>query len=243
MARAGKPVAAVTTDQMREVDRIMVEELGITLIQMMENAGRSLAIVVREQLGGTVAARRVLVLAGRGNNGGGGLAAARRLAVWGAQVTVVIADAPEKFAGVPQAQLKALQAMGVDVRTAPVAALPPTDLILDALLGYGLDGAPRGEIATLIRQANAAGVPIVANDTPSGLDTTTGMAYDPCIRATVTVTLAFPKTGLLTPDAVKWVGELLVADISVPSSVYKRLGLDAEGLFSKREIVRVPLGK
>lgn len=235
----GKPVPAVTAEQMREVDRIMIEDLGITLIQMMENAGRALAMVSRDQLGGTAAGRRVLVLAGRGNNGGGGLAAARRMAGWGSQVTVVITDAAERFSGVPQHQLKSLQAMGVTVQVAPVARLPEADVIIDALLGYGLVGAPREPYATLIRQANAHGAPIVANDTPSGLDTTSGQAHHPCIRATVTVTLAMPKTGLMAPEAVPWVGELEVADISVPASVYKRLGLDADGLFSKRDIVRV----
>jgi len=237
--RLSAGVPAVTTDQMREVDRIMVEELGISLVQMMENAGRSLAVVARDMLGGTVRGRRVLVLAGRGNNGGGGLAAARRLAVWGAQVSVVLSDAPERFAGVPQQQLRALQAMGVPVQASPVAKLPEADLILDALLGYGLDGPPRGEYATLIRQANASCVRILANDTPSGLDTTTGRPLEPAIRATVTLTLALPKTGLLQPGAARWVGELMVADISVPPSVYRRVGVDPGELFAHGDIERI----
>src|SRR5690349_6977789 len=83
-------VPAVTAAQMREVDRIMVEDLGISLVQMMENAGRAFAELTRIQLAG-LNRRRVVVLAGRGGNGGGGMAAARRLATWGAEVRVVLA--------------------------------------------------------------------------------------------------------------------------------------------------------
>ncbi len=84
---------SVTRDQMREVDRLMIEEYGIQLPQMMENAGLQLARLTQEYLDGLDDGRRVLVLAGRGNNGGGGLVAARRLAAWGADVAVVLATA------------------------------------------------------------------------------------------------------------------------------------------------------
>ncbi len=75
----------------------MTEEVGISLLQMMENAGRCLATQARSMLGGDMRGRRIVVLAGRGGNGGGGLAAARRLAVWGAAVTVVLAQSLEEM--------------------------------------------------------------------------------------------------------------------------------------------------
>ena len=81
----------VTTDQMSEVDRLMIEEWGITLFQMMENAGRNFAELARRQLGGTVQGKRIAVLCGQGNNGGGGMTAARHLHNWGAQVEVILA--------------------------------------------------------------------------------------------------------------------------------------------------------
>lgn len=230
-------IPAITPDQMREVDRVMIEDFGIELIQMMENAGRALALLARQHLGGSLAGRTVLVLAGRGNNGGGGLVAARRLAIWGAGVTVILTDAPYHFDGVPAHQISILQAMQIPIRVAPVATLPRTDLILDALIGYGLRGAPREPTATLIRQANAGAAPIIALDTPSGLDTTTGQALEPVIQARATLTLALPKTGLLTEEARPVVGQLFLADISVPPLLYQRMGLDVGPLFAEADVI------
>lgn len=98
-------IPAVTVDQMREVDRLMVEHFGITLRQMMENAGRCLAEQARRMLGGDVAARRIVVLTGRGGNGGGGLAAARRLSIWGADVAVILGSSGETIDAAASHQL------------------------------------------------------------------------------------------------------------------------------------------
>ena len=230
-------IPALTTTQMREVDRAMMDDLGITLMQMMENAGRHLATLAREKLGGNVEGKRIVVLAGRGNNGGGGLVAARRLANWGADVCIVLAASPNEYHDVPALQLAILQRMGVTISRS--VTLPHADLILDALIGYGLRGAPQGIVADLIRQANARGVPIVALDTPSGLDTTTGEVFDPCIRADATLTLALPKIGLLADTARAVVGELYVADIGVPPRVYAALGIEIPNLFAEAEIVYI----
>lgn len=241
-------IPALTTEQMREVDRLMIQELGITLIQMMENAGRHLAPLAREWLGGKVSGKSIVVLAGRGNNGGGGLVAARRLANWGARVSVILANPFEEFRDVPAQQLAILRKMGVPIFTsAEPGALVRADLILDALIGYGLRGAPNGTTAEMIRAANlarseanvASGTRILALDAPSGLDTTTGAAFDPCIRASATLTLALPKIGLLTKNAREFVGALYVADISVPSRVYEKLGIAIPNLFGESEIIRV----
>src|SRR5260370_7066138 len=94
-------VTLVSVDQMREVDRLMTEEAGVSLLQMMENAGRSLATHARGMVGGDARGRKVVVLAGRGGNGGGGLAAPRRLVGWGAAVTVFAAHPPDQTRGVP----------------------------------------------------------------------------------------------------------------------------------------------
>ncbi len=232
-------ILAITTDQMREVDRAMIEDFGIELIQMMENAGRALALLARDRSGGSVVGRRVVVLAGKGNNGGGGLVAARRLAAWGADVAVILTDGPERFDGVPAHQLGILQAMHLPIHVAPIDDLPPADLILDALIGYGLRGAPREPAATLIRQANASDAPIIALDTPSGLDTTSGQAFDPVIHASATLTLALPKTGLFTNADRAVVGEIFLADISVPPLLYQRMGLDVGLLFAESDIVHI----
>lgn len=232
-----RAIPALTTDQMREVDRAMMQDIGISLIQMMELAGRHLATLAREKLGGAVRGKRIVVLAGRGNNGGGGLVAARRLANWGADVAVVLAASPDEYRDVPAHQLAILQQMEVTLLGASDRlSLQNADLILDALIGYGLRGAPAGAAADLIRRANASGAPILALDAPSGLDTATGAVFDPCIRAVATLTLALPKTGLLKDAARSVAGALYVADISVPRQVYAGIGIDPPDLFAEAEI-------
>ena len=109
-------IPTVTVEQMREVDRLMIEEMEISLLQMMENAGRALAVQARQLLGGNARGQRIVVLAGRGGNGGGGLAAARRLFIWGADVSVVLGQEAEAMQGVPAQQLAILERIGVPVR-------------------------------------------------------------------------------------------------------------------------------
>lgn len=235
-----QPLPALTTDQMREVDRVMTEDFGIALIQMMENAGRHLAALGREMLGGNVEGKSVVVLAGRGNNGGGGLVAARRMANWGARVSLALAAPPEEFADVPAQQLAIAIRMGLPVLTrSEHVRWQDVALVLDALVGYGLRGAPNGMTAALILAANASGKPILALDAPSGLDTTTGAIFDPCVRAHATLALALPKVGLLKEHAREFVGELYVADIGVPPPVYATIGLGVPNLFAEAEIVRI----
>src|SRR6266851_6972977 len=115
-ARAAQAIPTVSVDQMRQVDRLMIEELHIELLQMMENAGRALAEQARQLVGGDVHGAQVVVLAGPGGNGGGGLAAGRRLAVWGADVSVILGAARREFKGVPLRQLSILDSMGALAR-------------------------------------------------------------------------------------------------------------------------------
>lgn len=229
---------------MREVDRLMMEEAGVSLVQMMENAGRCLATHARSMLGGDLRGRRITVMAGKGGNGGGGLAAARRLSVWGAELTVVLAQPDEEMRGVPRLQLTILRWMAVPIRLeADVTAdvLAGSDLVIDALIGYSLRGAPHGAVASLIRMANASRRPLLALDIPSGLDGDSGEPSDPTIRATETLTLALPKQGLFTAAARPWVGRLSLADISVPEAVYQRLGLSVGPIFARGDIIPVDL--
>ena len=100
------------------------------------------------------------------------------------------------------------------------------DLIVDALLGFSLSGAPRGEAARLIALANEHPAPIVAVDLPSGMDATSGECFEPCIHATATLTLGLPKTGFASGNARKVTGKLVVADIGIPLEAYRRLGID-----------------
>jgi NAD(P)H-hydrate epimerase len=112
-------------------------------------------------------------------------------------VEVVVSHPAENFTPVPAHQLDILQRMQVPV--AQAEAVNQTEspaLIVDGLVGYRLQGAPHGSVADLIRWANTAAAPILALDVPSGVDTTTGIVFDPAIKATATMTLALPKAGL-----------------------------------------------
>ncbi|MGC9356630.1 MAG: NAD(P)H-hydrate epimerase, partial [Anaerolineae bacterium] len=226
----------LTTEQMREADRAMVEDYHIELIQMMENAGRHLAALARSRfLGGAPTGKRIVVLTGRGGNGGGALVCARRLHGWGAAVQIFLSRPPEAFDGVPQHQLEILRRVGVPILT-EAEDTEQVDLIIDGLIGYGLSGPPRGPAADLIRWANAQRTPILALDTPSGVETTTGRTFDPAIRASATLTLALPKVGLRAPAVRSHVGELYLADIGVPPELYAEfLNLEVGPIFARSE--------
>lgn len=228
----------LTTDQMREVDRLMIEVWHINLFQMMENAGRNLAQLSKVLMGNSTKDKRVVVLCGKGNNGGGGMVAARHLHNWGTNVSVALLGSPGQLKPVPVQQWQAINMMGLE---ADDPDLESADLIIDAMIGYGLVGSPRPPISDWIKKANKSKADILSLDAPSGLNTTTGAASDLCIKARATMTLAMPKTGLLTKQAKKCVGELYLADIGVPPELYAApsLNLDVVTPFQYGTIVKI----
>ena len=240
----GTPVSALTANEMREVDRIAVEELGLTLERMMEHAGRSLvraAFGMADGLGlelmansvgdGAVATEPiqempVVVLAGGGGNGGGGLVGARHLANRGVPTTVAVDRPPVELDGVPATQLRILEHTDATVTTDP-ATLPEPALVLDCLLGYGLTGSPRGRAETLLTWLETHDVPVCSLDVPSGVDATTGETPGVAVEPNLTVTLALPKTGLAgRPEP------LVLADLSIPGRVYDRIDVPYERPFT-----------
>ena len=236
-----RSIPCVTADQMQEIDRIATQEYRLHLLQMMENAGRHFAHLARDVgVDGTLRDHTVLVLCGRGGNGGGGLVAARRLAAWGASVRVVTAAPPDDYTGLPAHHLALLRRMDCPVEYAdPDAALPDADLLLDALIVYGLDGELDDEMAALIQRVIWHGAPVLSLDVPSGLDATTGVPSQTTVHAEATVTLALPKCGLEAPAAQSAVGDLYLADVGIPPFLYDELDLsgDATGLFAERDLV------
>lgn len=239
-------VPYLTTSQMVEVDRAMIEDYRIELTMMMESAGRNLAHLARVRfLGGDARGGTAVVLAGTGGNGGGALVCARRLSNWGARVRVLVTKPEDQFTPVAGRQLDILARMGVHAHAATeleaVEVTGAADLIVDGLIGYGLSGPPRGAAAELIGWANERGSPILALDAPSGLDLGGGLVHEPAIRATATMTLALPKEGLRPPGVAPYVGELYLADIGVPPDLYARppLELEVGHIFSRNDIVRL----
>jgi NAD(P)H-hydrate epimerase len=138
---------------------------------------------------------------------------------------------------VPLGQLHIIEKMGIPTLSTEYS-LGDYDLLIDGLIGYGLEGNPRDRMATMIEDANASGRPILALDVPSGMNATTGEIYDPCIKATATLTLALPKTGFLSPSASPYVGDLYLADISIPRKVYQSFG-QQKILFQKDILLKI----
>jgi NAD(P)H-hydrate epimerase len=238
-----REIPVLTTEQMIKVDRAMIKDYKVELIQMMENAGRSLAHLARERfLDGNPRDKNVVVLAGSGGNGGGAMACARRLSNWGATVEVRLAKEPGAFHGVSGQQLGILRQMQLAISSpdspVPESTAENVDLVVDGIIGYSLSGAPHGQAAEMIIWANQQSAPVLALDTPSGLDTSNGAVFDPVILATATLTLALPKQGLQSRH--QQVGELYLADISVPPDLYeKEFGMDVGPLFAESDIIRL----
>lgn len=162
-----------------------------------------------------------LVLIGKGSNGGDGLAAARHLINAGMSVTLLYVTDPGQMTGEAAAQVQAARALKIPSRVfgeRPLEFAGYTG-ILDALLGTGTSGAPRGSYAALIEQVNGSGLPIVSADLPSGVNADTGEVYEPCIQARITVSLAFLKAGLTQYPGAGAAGDVVVKDIGIPASL------------------------
>jgi NAD(P)H-hydrate epimerase len=226
----GRPVTAVTAEEMARVDRVAVEEVGLEVRQMMENAGCILAHHVR-----AVADGSVLVVAGNGGNGGGGLVCARHLANRGVDVQVVLDRPAEGLTGDAAHQHRILAEMDVPIGTGVAALEGMGDrTVVDALIGYGLSGAVRQPADAFIEWMVDHALPVVSLDVPSGLDATTGEPRPVAVHPARTVTLALPKTGL--KDRV---GTLYLADIAIPQTVYERLDIPYERPFDSADWARL----
>jgi len=240
-------IPVLTADEMRRADRLTIDEVGLPGVVLMENAGAGVAAAVERRF---PAARRVVVVCGKGNNGGDGFVAARRLHPRGA--VAILVGGRDGVKGDARAHLEAAEQSGVRVVEAPDSAawtgvgetVASADLLVDALLGTGLRARPEGlvgeAVETLARRA-AEGCPVVAVDLPSGVPSDGGCFDWRVPRAAVTVTFAAPKRGHVLPPACDFVGELVVVDIGIPRRALEgaSLGLiedvDAAVVFPPRE--------
>jgi NAD(P)H-hydrate epimerase len=210
---------------MRELDILAIEHLGIPGLILMENAARAAAEFVFATLVHP-ARERVLVLCGPGYNGGDGLAIARHLRNAAVDAAVVLAVPRDRYHGDAAANLAIYERIEApllrhdeppDALRAQIAA---ADVIVDALLGTGADGPPRGRIAELIQWANAAPrARRIAVDIPSGLDADSGLVHEPCLRADATVTFVAEKTGFAGVRAREMLGRVVVVDIGIPQKL------------------------
>ncbi len=231
---------------MREIQRIAQEEFGYDILQLTENAGRGLARLALAMLGGRGKGQVVVILAGGGNKGAAGLCAARHLVNWGFTVEPILADVESETSFAARRQLAILRESGVvepgDMEINEIAVedqLLRADLVVDALVGYGLEGPPVGIAAAATELAVASKKPILSLDVPTGVNATSGHVSEPAIRACTTLAFDLPKKGILEAAAKANVGELYLADLGIPSSVHARMGISIPGLFSEGPLVRL----
>ncbi len=227
----GIKVPAVTTEQMIEIDRIAIEETGPNLYQMMENAGRNLALIVIDMIV-EISEPSIIILAGTGGNGGGGICAARHLVNRNYNVKLAVTD-KSKMKNVPKKQLEIFKnAGGIIINNLNNIK---SDIIVDAIIGYSLSNAPRGRSLQFIEWANKQTAKKISLDVPSGIDSTTGENYGEYFLTDATMTLALPKTGLSKDKC----GKLLLADIGISKSVYDKIGIKYDPAFQKKFIINL----
>ena len=251
VAEAGPAIAVrpLTRGEVRDVDRRAIDDFGIPGIVLMENAGRNAAHLLHAAAGGPAT---VAIACGRGNNGGDGFVIARHLENLGHRVCILLACDPAGYTGdaainhavAVRSGLEILRLDGADAagweavlagpaepESAGVDSAGGTTWIVDALLGTGASGGPRGPVALAIDAINArrdtAAVRTFAVDIPSGMDCDTGATPGSCIRADLTGTFVARKVGFDAPGADRLTGPVHVLDIGVPRALLESLAAPA----------------
>ena len=242
-----------TNKQMRSIDRRAIEDHGLSGYELMERAGCRVAETARQLLGG-VSGRSIFVACGKGNNGGDGFVAARYLQQWGAAVDCRVLAGRQAVSGDAARHLERLKEAGlapVYREEGPLGLLVRSDhldrpnqasrlvhadrppaLIIDALLGTGLEGPPRGPYGPAIAEINQCPSPVLAVDTPSGLAPGCGFPRSrpreewTCVRADHTLAIGLMKVDLATYPGRSWCGRVEVADIGFPDKA-----IEAEQLY------------
>ncbi|MFH0986236.1 MAG: NAD(P)H-hydrate epimerase [Candidatus Omnitrophota bacterium] len=212
----------IGTEEMRKIEHSAFRDCGMPSLLLMENAGRSVSDIISLKYKPC----RVLIFSGKGNNGGDGFVVARHLFNRGYSVYVVLMENP---AGLPTDSLlnfSILKKMGIpwaqlgEVSDEELSdQLNKTELVVDAIFGIGIHRAVSGSFLRAILAINGSRRPVVSIDVPSGLDADTGQVHGVAVRATMTVTLALPKTGLFVGEGPQCAGEIEVADIGIPKKL------------------------
>lgn len=214
----------LTREQIRQVDQRAINQVGMSGLVLMENAGRGVADTL-SQLGVT---GPVAICCGKGNNAGDGFVIARHLENRRISVDVYLTSPSDELSGDARTNFQILKHTSATVhgpesdpswQSCREKQLGRAEWIVDALLGTGARGNPRPPMDTWVRLMNAAPAAKMAIDVPSGLDCDTGRASADTFRADHTCTFVAVKPGLLHPEARPFVGVLHVVDIGVPRSV------------------------
>ena len=218
----------VTGEQMRRIDRRAIDGLGIPSLRLMEAAGQGVARALARDFP-DIRDRRVTLLCGKGNNGGDGLVVARHLAENGIVPTVVLLSRADQLKRDAAHNLRLARERGLEVREVPDAdawnttrsVLNDSRIVVDAMLGTGVRGGARGLVATVIRDVNRCGGPVVALDLPSGIDADRVDVPGHAVRATRTYTLCRPKLPLVLDPAATYAGTVTVVSIGIPDETVR----------------------
>ena len=210
---------------MQQIDAAAIDTLGIPRLLLMDHAGVALAREAASRIPRD--ASPILICCGAGFNGGDGLAAARHLAARGYGLRIIVAGRLDHLREEPAVFAKIAQALALPLAECPdVGALSRLEswwsdcgLIIDALLGLGVQGPAREPIASFITRMNRSGKPIVSADLPSGLDGDTGRPLGPAVKATATVAFGLPKQGCVIGEGPAYAGSLVVDPITIPQSL------------------------
>ena len=216
---------------MKEFDAQAMRDFAIPSLLLMENAGRSVCELMLQHVP-ELATKQIIIVAGKGNNGGDGLCVARHLLVRGLpkeRLRTFLVGEPEKLSEETATQAEILERFGLKIRyltsesdfTTLDEALSQADVLLDALLGIGVKGPVRGLLGPIIERINKSKAFVVSVDLPSGVDADTGHVGSVAVRADLTITLEAPKLGLLLYPGREHAGEVVVAKLGYPPSLYQ----------------------
>lgn len=219
-----------TAEEMRALDRITIDEIGLPGAVLMENAGRAVARVVAAEGGG-----RVAVVCGAGNNGGDGYVVARCLREQGWSPTVYLAAAREQIGGDAALHLRVYEQVGglaVSIADASALAehrdaLAAADVVVDCIFGTGLAREVEGHYRAIIETIAGCAGQVIAVDVPSGLNADTGAVMGVAVRADHTVTIGFLKVALVGAPGFAHCGQVTVADIGIPRELAQARGVRA----------------
>src|SRR5215470_13390975 len=206
------PIALYSTSQVRALDAHAINELGIPGYTLMKRAGEAALRYLRSRW---PMAHRIVIVCGSGNNGGDGYVLARFAQAAGLTVTALAAADPEHLRGDARQAYQDLITSEGDVKPFAEQHLGVGEVIVDAILGTGLKGPVREDLAAVIRAVNGAATPVFALDVPSGLDSDAGTVAGDAIRADATVTFVGLKTGLLVGDGPEFAGTIFFDDLEL----------------------------
>ena len=219
------PSSLYSAEESRLLDQIAIQKFGIPGYTLMSRAGQAVFDLLQTEF---TLAKRILVCCGAGNNAGDGYVVARLAQKAGYDVTLVSLIEPDKLKGDAQKAYQEWKSLGYLPVEFEAELLDTTDVVIDALLGTGLERDVEGEWKELINQVNAAAVPVIAVDIPSGLNADTGNVMGVSIKAEYTVSFIGLKKGLFTHQAREYCGQIIFYDLQVPATVYEQVGASAQ---------------